>query len=110
MIGFLNQVISDISVEPRETTLTICALTDEPVSMESEVVRVVSFSTKEISKIIRLDIQSSAYIYLNPFLHIYSFQDTKEKGFRKILWKKVKLLKMSNFTFFHNVFYPIFIF
>ena len=26
---------------------------------------------------------------------------------QKTLWKKVKLLKMSNFTFFHNVFYAI---
>ena len=26
---------------------------------------------------------------------------------RKTLWKKVTLLKMSNFTFFHNVFYAI---
>ena len=25
------------------------------------------------------------------------------------MWKKVKLLKMSNFTFFHNVFYVIFV-
>ena len=25
------------------------------------------------------------------------------------MWEKVKLLKMSNFTFFHNVFYAIYI-
>ena len=31
----------------------------------------------------------------------------EEKSFRKTLWKKVKLLKMSNFTFFCNVFYTI---
>ena len=31
----------------------------------------------------------------------------EEKSFRKTLWEKVKLLKMSNFTFFHNVFYAI---
>ena len=49
-------------------------------------------------------------IYLiNPFLHIYSFYLTEEKSFRKTLWKKVKLLKMSNFTFFHIVFYAIYI-
>ena len=29
------------------------------------------------------------------------------KSIRKTLWKKVKLLKMSNFTFCHNVFYAI---
>ena len=29
------------------------------------------------------------------------------KSFRKTLWIKVKLLKLSNFTFFHNVFYAI---
>ena len=31
----------------------------------------------------------------------------KKKVIKKTLWKKVKLLKMSNFTFFHNVFYAI---
>ena len=35
------------------------------------------------------------------------FNTLKKKDFRKTLWKKVKLLKMSNFTFFHNVFYAI---
>ena len=33
------------------------------------------------------------------------FNTLKKKEFRKTLWKKVKLLKMSNFTFLHNVFY-----
>ena len=31
----------------------------------------------------------------------------KEQNLRETLWKKMKLLKMSNFTFFHNVFYVI---
>ena len=31
----------------------------------------------------------------------------EEKNFRKTLRKKVKLLRMSNFTFFHNVFFVI---
>ena len=31
----------------------------------------------------------------------------EEKSVRKTLWKKVNLLKLSNFTFFHNVFYAI---
>ena len=31
----------------------------------------------------------------------------EEKNFRKTLWKKVKMLKMSKFTFFHNVFHGI---
>ena len=43
--------------------------------------------------------------FLNPFLHIYSFKHIEEKSCRKPLWEKVKLLKMSNFTFFHNAFY-----
>ena len=34
-----------------------------------------------------------------------SFNTLKKK--RKTLWKNVKLLKMSNFTFYHNVFYAI---
>ena len=44
---------------------------------------------------------------INLFLHIYSFYHIEEKSFRKTLWKKVKLLRMSNFAFFHNVFYAI---
>ena len=42
-------------------------------------------------------------VYL--LLRIYSF--IKEKSFKKTLRKKVKLLKISNFTYFHNVFYVI---
>ena len=45
-----------------------------------------------------------------PFLHIYTHFNTVKKYFKKILWKKVKLLNMSKFTFFHNVFYAICIF
>ena len=46
---------------------------------------------------------------INPFLHIYSSLCIEEKSFRKTLWKKMKVLKMTNFTFFHNVFYAIYI-
>ena len=35
------------------------------------------------------------------------FNTMKKKSFGKTLWTKVKLLKMSNFNFFHNVFYAI---
>ena len=49
----------------------------------------------------------STRVLINPFLHIYSFNDIDERSFRKALWKKVKLLKMSNFTFSHNIFYII---
>ena len=42
----------------------------------------------------------------NIFLHIYThFNALKNKALGKHSGKKVKLLKMSNFTFFHNVFY-----
>ena len=34
------------------------------------------------------------------FLHVCS------TSFLKIMWKKEKLLVMSNFSFFHNIFYP----
>ena len=59
------RIISVISVVLRETTLTISDLTSEPVSKESEIVRVVSLRTAEISEIIRLKIQSSGSEYLN---------------------------------------------
>ena len=44
---------------------------------------------------------------VNPFFHMYSFQLIEERSFWKTFWKKVKLLKMRNFAFFHNVFYAI---
>ena len=50
------------------------------------------------------------YIVCLTLSSIYTrFNTLKKKSFRKTLWKKVKLLKMSNFTFFHNVFYAILI-
>ena len=53
--------------------------------------------------------QSFQVIFFNPFFHIiYTHLNTlKKKCFRKTLWEKVKLLKISNFTFFHMVFYSI---
>ena len=48
-----------MSVVRRETTLFISDSTGEPVSIKSEIVRVVSPSTTEIPKIIRLKIRSS---------------------------------------------------
>ena len=56
-IGFLNCVISFISVVLREPTLNISVLTNEHVSMESGLVKVVSHSTMEISEITRIKIQ-----------------------------------------------------
>ena len=58
-IGFVIRVISDISGLQRTTTLTITDSTGDPVSMESEIARVVSLSTTEISEITRLKIRSS---------------------------------------------------
>ena len=55
-VDFLNRVISVISVVLRETTLTSSDSTGKPVSMEYEIVKVVS----EISEITRLKIRSSA--------------------------------------------------
>ena len=56
---FLYRVISFISVVLRETTLTISASTGDPISMESETVRMVSLSVMEISEITRLKIRWS---------------------------------------------------
>ena len=64
---FLNHFIWIISVVPRETTLSISDFTGEPVSIESETVRVVSHGTTEISEIKRLKVQSLRSKYLkNP--------------------------------------------
>ena len=62
---FFNRVISVFSVVLKETTLTISVSTCEPVSMESEIVRVFPLSTTEISEITRLKIRSSGSGYLN---------------------------------------------
>ena len=48
---FLNCVIAVISVILRETTLTISVSTGEPVSMKSDILRVVSFTAMEILEI-----------------------------------------------------------
>ena len=53
MLSLSNCVFSVISVELRETTLTISDSAGEPVSIESEIMKVVSFSTTEISAITR---------------------------------------------------------
>ena len=52
-------------------------------------------------------LQFESLYCFNRFLHIYSFEHMEEKSFRKTLWKKMKLLKMSNFILFQNVFYAI---
>ena len=49
-------------------------------------------------------IWSRSKFFINVFLHTYSL---KKKSLRKTLWKRMKLLKRSNFNFFHNVFYTI---
>ena len=78
---FWNCVISVISIVLRKRTLTISNLTGEPVSMESETVRVVSLTTMEKAEITQLKILSSGSIYLKikpnqtlgPYLLIFSF-------------------------------------
>ena len=57
--------IRSLKIVLRETTLTFSVSTGEIVSMESQVVRVVSLSTTEISEITRLKIRSSGKGYLN---------------------------------------------
>ena len=61
---FFNRVISVMSVLLRKSTLSISVSTGEPLSMESEIVRVVSLSTIKISEITRLKIRSSWSGYL----------------------------------------------
>ena len=62
-IGIFNRFISFISVVLQETTLTISVSTGELVSMETEIVRVVSLSSTEISEITRLKIRSSRSMF-----------------------------------------------
>ena len=61
---FLIRAISEISVVLSKTTLIISDSTGEPVSMESEIVRVDSLSATEISEITRFKIRSSWSRYL----------------------------------------------
>ena len=51
-----NRVISDISVVPRETTLTISDCIETGSPRETEIVRVVSLSTTEIPETTRFKI------------------------------------------------------
>ena len=64
----LNHVISVISIALRETTLTISDTTGKTVLVESEIMRVVSLSTTEISEITRLKIRSSGWGTLTRYL------------------------------------------
>ena len=50
---FKSCYLGFFSVELRETTVAISVSTGEPVLMESEAVRAVSFSTMKLSKITR---------------------------------------------------------
>ena len=50
----LNSIISDISIVQRETTLTISDSIETGSNVETEIVRVVSLSTTEITEITRL--------------------------------------------------------
>ena len=59
------------------------------------------------SKQIFLDKNSHIYTSTIYILLVSGLVNKLKKKFNKTLWKKVKLLKMSNFTFFHNVFYAI---
>ena len=61
----LNRVISDTPVVPRETTLTYSDSTETGSPVESEIVRVVSVSTMEITDITRFKKKSSRRGYLN---------------------------------------------
>ena len=56
---FLNRLISVISVELWENTITILISTGKPVSMEYETARVDSLSRMQISEITRLKIRYS---------------------------------------------------
>ena len=60
----VNRVVSVISVVLRETTHTISVSTGEPLSMEYEIVRVVSLGTTDKSEITRLKIRFSGSGYL----------------------------------------------
>ena len=120
---WLSRVISVISVVLRETTLTFLTFsvsTGELVSMESEILRVVSVSSTEISEKTRLKILSSGYGYLN-YMHLFANRstfphplhysdrvcfltlnhtmmafDSQEKHF-ETLWEKEKMLVTRNF-------------
>ena len=50
-VFFFNHVILVIFVELRETSLSILDLTADSVSMESEIMRVISLGTMEMSNI-----------------------------------------------------------
>ena len=65
MSRFIFETVKKTIVGKGKTTLTTLVSIDEPVSMESEIVRVDSLGTKEISEITRLKIRSSGPEFLN---------------------------------------------
>ena len=102
---FLDHFIFVISVVLREPTVTISDWTVEPVAMKSEILRVVSHVTTEISEIKRLKFRSSASDYLNPFPNKPWYLPVCSTNLLKTLWEKEKLLTASNFSFSLCVFY-----
>ena len=75
---FFCLFIPVVSIELRETTLTSSDSTGDPVSMKSEIVRVVSLSKTEVSEITRLTIRSSGYRYHN-LTKVYPLKNKSNK-------------------------------
>ena len=82
---FLNRLISVISVVLRENTLTISDSTGETVSMESEIMTVLSLSTTEIPEITRLKIRSSRCGYLNALFSSSRNLGERDKMFLRMV-------------------------
>ena len=75
--------------------------------IESFLIKNTTCSGTECAPCSKMTKWSRLFKFVDAVLHIYSFYHTEEKRFRKTLWKKVKLFKTSNFTFFRNGLYAI---
>ena len=93
---FFNRVISVISVVLRETTLTFLDAIGDTVSTESEIVRVVSLSTTEISEITRLKIESSRSGYYKSNIYIFLNNYFKNNSIKRDNLLKTRLEACDN--------------
>ena len=89
-----------------ETTLTILDSTGETISTESEIVRVVSLCTMEISEMTRLKIQSSGLGYLKSSAIIKLLPINKYISVRNMILGSISLTGINplphNTTFWHQ--------
>ena len=108
-----NRIISDISIELRETTLTISDSNETRSPVETEIVGVVPISTTDITEITQVKDQSSwsEYLEIKSYYLTHTTQNRVLTHSRYIavenIVRKGEIAYNKQFSFSRNVFYLI---